>query len=383
LSHFAAPRVIVTPGRCVIASPPVCVTERGGEGGAGGTRRRRRRAASALLRATAYARRSVLPPPVERARHPWTLRLTVAFRFARGFQRRVLEDRVPQRASALAFSTLLSVVPILAVMFAVLSRFGGTDGALNLVHTLAERYFPRATDEATEVLLGLVTRSEIATAGLVGILFTLPVMTSIVREAETALTDIFRVPPLPTVSWRFLAHAGLTLGAPVLAVVGARYLPHFAAGGALRVIDTHLLPLLGSAGILVLLYRHLPSAGVPWRWALLGAFTAALLLEAGKLGFSLYVTHLGRGMHLVWGAVAFVPILLVWLWVTWVFVLLGAEVAAAAHELDVRLDGQRGGGGEDGRPTLRARSPMWGVRQRLRRKVALRAARAAARAEEV
>ncbi len=362
----------MTPGPCVVASRPVCVTERGVEGGAGGTRRRRRRPAAALLRATAYARRSVLPPPVERVRHPWTLRLTVAFRFARGFQRRILEDRVPQRASALAFSTLLSVVPILAVSFAVLSRFGGTEGALALVHTLAERYFPRVTDQATEALLGLVTRSEIAAAGLLGILFTLPVMTSIVREAETALTDIFRVPPLPTVSWRFLVHAGLTLGAPVIAVVGARYLPHFAAGGPLRVVDTHLLPLLGSAGILVLLYRHLPSADVPWRWVMLGAFTAALLLEAGKLGFSLYVTHLGRGMHLVWGAVAFVPILLLWLWVTWVFVLLGAEVAAAAHELDVRLDGQRGPDDDGTRGELRRRVPMWGPRQRLRRKVALR-----------
>jgi len=332
-----------------------------------------------VLRATAYARRSVLPPPVERARHPWTLRLTVAFRFARGLQRRVLEDRVPQRASALAFSTLLSVVPILAVWFAVLSRFGGTEGALSLVHALSERYFPRATDEAIEAVLGLVTRSEIATAGLLGIVFTLPVMTSILRDAESALADIFRVPPLPFFSWRFVVHAGLTVGAPVLAVFGARYLPHFAGSGALRIVDTHLLPLLGSTGILFLLYMYLPSAEVPRSWALLGAFTAALLLEAGKLGFSLYVTHLSRGTHLVWGAVAFVPILLVWLWVTWLFVLLGAEVAAAAHDLDTRLDDQRGAGDDGGRRALRGRSPMWGPRERLRRKVALRAARAAAR----
>ncbi len=337
--------------------------EQGDEGGEGGTRRARRRTATALLRARVYARRSMLPPPAERARHPWTMRATVAFRFVGRLVRRVVADRVSQRAAALAFGTLLSVVPILAVTFALLSRWGGTAGSQGLVRALAERYFPRATDGATEAVLGLVTRSEIAAAGFVALVLLLPVMTGLVRQAESALADIFRAPPLPTFSLRFFVHAALAVGAPLLAVFGARYLPHFAAGGAFQLVDTHLLPLAGSTLALFLLYAYLPGRHVGKGWALVGALCAALLLEAGKLGFSVYVTYLGGGLHLVWGAVAFMPLLLVWVFLTWLVVLLGAEVAAAAHELEGRL--------EAGVPA-RHRRPMQGGRRRLRRKVAWR-----------
>jgi len=59
---------------------------------------------------------------------------------------------VPQRAAALAFYTLLSVVPILAATFALLSRFGGLAGSQAVVRFIADRYFPRATDAAIDAM---------------------------------------------------------------------------------------------------------------------------------------------------------------------------------------------------------------------------------------
>jgi len=324
-----------------------------------------RTARTALRHARSYARRSMLPPVAERARHPWTTRATIALRFAFRIVRRVVTDRVPQRAAALAFYTLLSVVPILAAAFALLSRFGGLAGSQSVVRFVADRYFPRATDAAIDAMTPLVTRTQVSAAGLIGIVLLLPVMTSLVRQAESALADIFRAPPQPVWSLRFLLHAALALGAPMLAVVGSRYLPHFAAGGPLELVDMHLGPLLMSTAVLFLVYAYLPGRHVSRRAAALGALVAALLLEAGKLGFSLYVTYLGRSVHLVWGTVAFVPLLLVWVLLIWMFVLLGAEVAATAHELAGRLDA----------PPLRRRgSNVRRWRRRLRRKTAARAA---------
>jgi hypothetical protein len=62
-----------------------------------------RTARTALRHARAYARRSMLPPVAERARYPWTTRATIVLRFAFRIVRRVVADRVPQRAAALAF----------------------------------------------------------------------------------------------------------------------------------------------------------------------------------------------------------------------------------------------------------------------------------------
>lgn len=326
-----------------------------------------RTARTAFRQARAYARRSMLPPVAERARYPWTTRVTIMLRFAFRIVRRVVADRVPQRAAALAFYTLLSVVPILAATFAVLSRAFGQAGSQAVVRFVADRYFPRATDAAIDAVTPLVTRTEVSTAGLLGILLLLPVMTSLVRQAESALSDVFRAPPPPTWSLRFFLHAALALGAPVLAVLGAHYVPHFAAGGVYSLVDLHLGPLLISAAVLYLVYAYLPGRHVRRRDALFGALVAAVLLEAGKLGFSLYVTYLGRGIHLVWGTIAFVPLLLVWVLLIWVLVLLGAEVAATVHELADRLEVCTSGS---------RHVAVRGWRRRLRRKTARRAASA-------
>ncbi len=302
----------------------------------------------------------MLPPLADRARHPWTTRATIGLRFVFRIVRRVIADRVPQRAAALAFYTLLSVVPILAATFAALSRFGSQSGSQAVVRFVADRYFPRATDAAIDAVTPLITRTEVSTAGILGILLLLPVMTSLIRQVEGALADVFRAPPQSAFSLRFLVHSGLALGAPMLAVLSARYVPRFGSGAAYSLVDMHLGPLLVSAGVLYLVYAYLPGRHVSRRHALLGALVAAVLLEAGKLGFSLYVTYLGRGIHLVWGAVAFVPLLLLWVLLIWILVLLGAEVAATAHELAERL----------GAPPRVRRVIVRSWRRRLRRKVA-------------
>ena len=88
------------------------------------------------------------------------------------------------------------------------------------MRVVADRYFPRATDAAIDATTRRVTRTQVSAAGLVGILLLLPVMTSLVRQAESALADVFRAPPQPVVSLRFLLHSALALGAPI-ACIGA------------------------------------------------------------------------------------------------------------------------------------------------------------------
>jgi membrane protein len=287
-------------------------------------------------RAIGYARRSAMPPPPDRAAHRWTTRFVVVLRLLRRLSRRALSDRLPQRAAALAYATVLSVVPLLATTFAVVRFVGGEQGVESLMRDLASRYAPRATREAVDFVTAIVVSGDARGIGVVGLLLLLPVTTGLLRQVETALADVYRVPARPPWSPRFFLHAGLVLVGPALAVFGSQ---HIAAieHGWVAAADRAVGPLLVTLAVLFVAYAYLPGRHVARRYAFAGAVFAAVLLEAGKVLFGLYVTHSSGGLRFAWGTVAFFPVALLWVFVAWLLVLIGAEVAASAHELDTRL----------------------------------------------
>jgi membrane protein len=89
------------------------------------------------------------------------------------------------------------------------------------------------------------------------------------------------------------------------------------------------VPVTVTALAFFLIYRIIPHRRVPWRHALLGAAVGAVLFESGKDLFTLYVRR-APTYNLVYGASAALPIFLVWIYLSWLVILLGAEVTAAA-----------------------------------------------------
>jgi membrane protein len=225
-------------------------------------------------------------------------------------------------SSGLAFETLLSIVPLTAVAMALVRAIGGPALQFDVLHFLAEQYVPSAANGAIERILPLLEHLDLETIGWLGLIALVPVMFSLIDAVELALSDIFAAPR--RTHWFRLAFLGavLTLG-PIGSILTVRYVPLDAFG-----VGEVLTPLLAMSVLLYVVFKGLPSVQLSERAALTGALTAGVLLALAKAGFGLYATHLATSIHVLWGAIAFVPLLLFWVLLSWATSLLGAEIAA-------------------------------------------------------
>ena len=289
-----------------------------------------------------------------------------AFRGARSLARRLLTDRVPQRAAGLAFHTLLAIMPIVAVTIAAMRAFLGVDGLRAAIRGIAGHYLPDVTSAGVDQLLPLVEGLDLRSVGIVGTLTLLPVMVGLVSEVDLSLADIFRTPRRARLL-RLPVYALLVTVGPMFALFSVQYTRGLSTEPFL---DRHVAPVMVVSLLLFLAFRLLPFSKVRSRGALAGAIVAAALLEVCKVGFGLWATYLTRGVHVVWGAVAFVPLLLIWVFLSWFVVLLGAEIAATVHDLLQSLAATR-------LARVGSRRRPRGYRQRLLAMIARRTARRA------
>lgn len=227
-------------------------------------------------------------------------------------------------ASALTYTTGLSIVPILAVALSALKGLGGGE----LIRPLIERFVGASSPEITGRLLGLVGHVNARTLGAVGagsLLFTV-VLT--LGTIEQAFNQIFHVAQGRSLGRRFADYLSVTFAVPVL----------LAAALGVRQILVSRLPHIHGAGWIsstiaiwagfFFLYVFFPNRKVRLKAAAVGSFVAGVLLQIAQWGF-IYFQVGASGYATIYGALAAVPILLTWIYMTWVVVLLGGEVTAA------------------------------------------------------
>jgi membrane protein len=250
--------------------------------------------------------------------------------------RRWGEDRCPQVAGSLTYTTLLSLVPLFTIVVALLSSLPFFEDVmvqikifllLNLVPEIAGRiitvYMQQFTGNAAR--LGAVALAGLFVMAL-ALLFTI----------DKALNAIWRV-RIHRAFWRSaLGYSVLLAAGPVL--MGASlWATSWLVAVSLdqvnlsRGVEQSLLrivPVLVSAAAFFLVYRFLPNRRVPWRHAAVGGMLAAVAFEAMKLVFAEYV-RLVPTYNLVYGAFAAIPIFLLWVYLSWLVVLFGAEFTAS------------------------------------------------------
>jgi membrane protein len=239
-------------------------------------------------------------------------------------------DKCPQQAAALAFQTALSLVPVTAIAFSILRAVGSLDAESHLLQFFSEHVFPRMPDVADRIreLSGKVS---IGALGGGGLIFTLVTCYSLYSYVERIFNDIWRVGQRRTVIGKFLTFYAMVTLLPTLAGFSLYWSGRLVeSGGITRLVMPFLIELLG----LVFMNKLLPRAEVKWSAAVAGALATALLLEATKYTFVRFAERIMlQSYSSVYGPLGLVPLVLVWIYASWVLVLLGAEVAHALQNL--------------------------------------------------
>lgn len=259
-------------------------------------------------------------------------RLTGLIEFCRFLIRRLRIDKASGHAAALTYTTLFAVVPMMTVTFAMLSAIPAFEGMGERIQLFIFRNFVPSTGEAVEAYLRNFTAQARHLTWL-GVAFLAVTAFSMLVTIERVFNDIWRVrKPRRGVSRFLLYWAILSLG-PLLLGTGfavSTYItslsllsgPHPMPGAGTILKFT---PLLFSVAAFTLIYCAVPNARVPPRHALVGGAFAAILLETAKSLFGLYV-GLFPGYKLIYGAFATVPLFLLWIYLSWLIVLFGAEL---------------------------------------------------------
>ena len=252
--------------------------------------------------------------------------------------RRFREERCPQIASSLTFTALLAIVPILTVALTLISAFPVFRDMMQNVERFLVRYM---LPESAAMVAGYAEQLAENAARLTtfGIAFVFITAIIVLLTIDRAFNQIWRVPRPRSTTQRVLIYwALLTVGPPL---VGASLsVTYWLVGKSLGLVRgmpiaaevmLDVVPLLLTATAFTLAYIMIPNRRVLVRDALTGGLLAAIAFEAMKRGFAFYITQFPT-YKLVYGAFAGVPIFLLWIYLSWLVVLIGAVTAAVMPE---------------------------------------------------
>jgi len=253
---------------------------------------------------------------------------------------RFLVDRCIQSAGVLTYTTLLAVVPLSAVALGIFSAFP-VFGDLTLV--LKDFVFANFVPTAGETIRRYVDEfadntSRLTSVGTAFLIVTAVMMVAAISEALNGIWKTHRKRSLGArlvVYWSMLTLGPILIGVSLAVSSYLFSLPFFEGQGlqGLRRMLIGALPWATATLAFAITYIIVPDARVPARRAAVGAVLAATLFELAKKGFAIYVTQFPT-YQAIYGALAAIPIFLLWVYLCWLIILLGAEVAYCLDQPD-------------------------------------------------
>jgi membrane protein len=234
-------------------------------------------------------------------------------------------------ASSLAYTTILSIIPVLAVSFAIFQAFGGMQKLYDLVEPMILSNLAHgASSEAIAMLHKFIDNTHagaVGVSGLVGLIFT---SMSLMFSAEKAINFVWQTKPTRSVFQRVAAYwLFITLGPLALSV----------AVGTATSFNFPLAKLLPSGtgifiltiGIFFCVFKWVPNTKVKPLFALISAAVTAAFWNIARVSYLLYTDHV-VSYNKIYGSLGAIPILMLWIYILWIIVLSGAALTAALQK---------------------------------------------------
>lgn len=269
----------------------------------------------------------------------------------RMLRERFRDARLGMTASSLTFTTVLALVPLFTLGLAIFTAFPVFAKVQDqLQQWLVQSLVPESI--ARQVLGSLTQFSRKASRlGTVGFVAVLATSVALMVTIERTLGQIWRISRQRALAQRVLLYwAAITLGPLMLGGSLAITSYVVTASEGVGVLPSDLRFVLDAIEFLLLtacatgLYFYVPNTRVQWQHALAGGLVASIGIELGKKVLTVYLAKMPT-YSAIYGAFAAVPILLVWIYVAWVIVLIGALVAASLPELGRHALRRRSGSG--------------------------------------
>lgn len=250
---------------------------------------------------------------------------------------KINQDQLTTSSASLAYTTILALVPLITVIFSLLSAFPMFDEiSLSLKQLIYSNLVPTASDTIQNYLEQFITNTKKMTVvGIVGLIVTSLLL---INSINSALNHIWRTKRKRsfmynlTMYWTILTLGPILAGSSV-AVSSYIFSLNWLSTGATGNIMLSSLPFIISVVGFWLLYSIIPTESVPFKESFIGAIVAAILFEIGKRAFAFYVSSFPT-YQLIYGVVSSIPIMLVWIYCSWCIVLFGAEFAATLTEFN-------------------------------------------------
>lgn len=264
--------------------------------------------------------------------------LQVAAIVARGF----FSDGCMLRASALTYATMLSIVPLLALMFSLIKGFGGQ----NLLEPFLFKLFTHGSEEVIAEILSYIENTNFRRLGTVGLVILMATVLTLLSNIEKSFNHIWGVAETRSLARRFADYFSVVLLSPLLIVAAlslttslrsqalVQRLLETAVVGEALLLAFNILPYLAVWAAFTFMYLFMPNTRVRLGPALVGGVFGGTLWQLAQWAYVNFQIGVSR-YNAIYGTMAALPILIVWLYVSWMIVLLGLEMTYATQNVTI------------------------------------------------
>lgn len=267
----------------------------------------------------------------------WHRGLVHAIRLVVILTRDMLDGQLNLRAMSMVYTTLLALVPLLALGFSVLKGFGVHNQIEPFLYTFLQPLGPRG-EEIARNIIAFVDNVKVGVLGTAGLLLLLYTVISLIQKIEAGFNYVWRVEQSRNIVQRMTGYLSVLLIGPLLMVSAisitatvssntvVQHLLEIEPFGSLMVLGGKLMPYLMVSIAFTICYLFIPNTRVRPGAALTGGVVAGVLWESAGRLFASFVTSSGR-YDAIYSGFAIVLVFMIWLYISWLILLLGAQLA--------------------------------------------------------